>query len=186
MNSDSICNLLDDFVDGDLSASLAMEFETHLESCEACRADISEINELSSAVKSAWKQVILTEPELDVAHRNTVNPDGRLNGDFGKRVLIAAALAASLLMAIGFSWFWQLDGPEVVDSGRANRGATIEASPNEAIEVVAAESSDQQSSYQTSYASAKFDEAAQGVKIESNAEFTIYQVAPKVTFSRTN
>ena len=89
-------------------------------------------------------------------------------------------------MAIGLSWLLQHDWSAVVDSGRAIPKTMIDVSPNEAIEVVAAEPSDQQSSYETSYASAKFDAAVPGIKIESNPEFTVYQVAPKVTFSRTN
>jgi len=184
--NDSICNFLEDYVDGDLSDSLKLEFKTHLESCEACRAEISELNELSSAVKAAWQQVVLTGPDMEIARRNTVNQSGQSNGSSVARILIAAALAASLLMAIGFSWFWQHDGSELVDSGPVVEETSNEAIQHEAVGVFTAESSDLQERYHTSYASAKFDETSQGVKIGSSPEFTVYHVAPKVTFSRTN
>ena len=184
MNSEPLCNLLEDYVDDDLSSDLKFQFESHLDSCLNCQTRLQEMRELDSLLTQAWKHVDLGSRQTTSRVARPLPPQ---SGDNNSWLWIStiSALAAVLLLAIGVASLLTKPAPELAGTNSNSPTTKIaEHSPQPQLETV--DDSPINPGYQTSYATASFDAATKGSKVETNKEFTVYRVVPKVTFSKTN
>jgi len=186
MNSKQACDYLDEYFDGELAESLKADFEKHLDSCAACRATVEETRKIERLLSVAWNRVELVESNPQVVRQVNGTSSLRTTDRFRLRFELIAALAATVLIIVGLAWYWSNEQPFVAEVN-SDRGTEqiVESKNNIGISHLA-ETEEQVSKYRPSYASADFDGLTKGVKIETNPQFTVYQVVPKVTFRHTN
>ena len=181
MNREPWCQQIDDFLDDDLDDVAKAAFQAHLNSCEDCRAVVEETQQLTNLMQSAWNRIELGEPQITLAAKreSKVAQESRKRSRIGLGVL--AAVAATILIAIGLSTYLPTDQPDI---------AELPSDVEQPIEPIAEEMESTNTevvpTFRPSFASIEFDEKTTGVKLETNSRFTVYQVAPKVTFKQTN
>ncbi len=88
MNCDEIQNALADYLGDELEASRRSALETHLESCDACRQEVSEL-----------KNTVQMLERLKAPSRDVLSPMSRRIG-----ILQPLAYAAVLIIGIGIGW----------------------------------------------------------------------------------
>jgi|SRR5215471_4111719 len=72
MDCKNIREILDLYVDGELSPEASVQVETHLAECVACRNTVARLNRLRHAVKTAVKQYQLPAQLIDQVRQSTV------------------------------------------------------------------------------------------------------------------
>lgn len=186
MNSHSCCDWIDDFIDDDLSVDRRAQFELHLASCGACRGDLECVNELDSLLTKAWLSVDLgVGQNADVTAVRGAVPLDTVQINQSSFVSMIATLAAIILLTFGIYAF--IDMTAQVGRSGLTPGETVAVNGPDAVhQAPLADNGAADSGYQISYASATFDSSTTGHKIATNKEFTVYQVVPKVIYSKTN
>ena len=107
------CHLLDDYLDGDLSPTEEVRFETHLTDCENCLAAVNQQRWMEQLLRESNNLVSLPTELGEVS----LSPPKK---SIPWRATIATAVAASLLMAVAF---WD-DGPRNLQEPIAEKSET--------------------------------------------------------------
>ncbi len=114
MNCDSVQQQLSSFFDGELSELSALEVHTHIQTCPACQAELESFKKLRLTIAVSdweaepppWSAIQTAFParnrSLSLARedRVTVNQDRKSSRWFNDVLVIAAAMAASILIFI--------------------------------------------------------------------------------------
>jgi anti-sigma factor RsiW len=97
------CDLLDDYVGGELSADRRSEFESHLETCQSCRNAVDEWRELCRTLATATHE--LEPPSRGLRERIEAAATVRTSreGRNPQKWRVAALMGTSLLSAALFS-----------------------------------------------------------------------------------
>jgi hypothetical protein len=104
MKHSSDCRQLDDYLADDLPGPARVQFESHLDECAVCRAEVELQRAIDGALR-AGSDAIELPPALAAKVNRTIHASWR------KRVLaLAACLAAGLLLAVGIAEFRQGEG----------------------------------------------------------------------------
>ncbi len=105
---DVSCDRLDDYLDCHLSEDQRRRFELHLETCRHCQTEVQQQQTLDDAVRQyaatlvpPENQMLAQEAAAQAGHATIQNDKNRSTGS---RVvsLLVVAIAASLLLAVGF------------------------------------------------------------------------------------
>ncbi len=99
---DNIQDMLVDYGDGELSVAEKAQVEEHLATCKACREELQALERSLGLTKVIWR-----DQEVELAKIEPLNL-GRKNR---KLELRWAALAASILIALGVVLLWQANSP---------------------------------------------------------------------------
>jgi anti-sigma factor RsiW len=104
-----LCDSLDDYLAGELSAERRSAFDRHLATCEACRVAVNEWRTLCRALETATGELENPSPSLlDCIHAGAAAPTPSASPDLQKwpglqEWRVAALVAASLVAAALFA-----------------------------------------------------------------------------------
>jgi anti-sigma factor RsiW len=94
-----VCDLLDDYLEGELPVARRSEFDRHLATCEACRVAVNEWRTLCRALKTATGELENPSPSLlERIHASAIVPALPADRDLQKW-RVAALVGASLVAA---------------------------------------------------------------------------------------
>jgi predicted anti-sigma-YlaC factor YlaD len=118
------CNAFDKYRDGELTASEAGEFESHLAACEDCRAKMSLLNNLVHVLRQEESR------PLDLADR--IARQAFRRGNSWDSLVVSwlrpgPSLAALAIVVMLFSFLWLMPGGEPVNSYSEYEGLMDEA-----------------------------------------------------------
>ena len=100
-----ICKRLEDYFDDFLSAKERFAFEQHLESCEDCRSELSNLAEVDELICVAWSDVGIPaelEPKVILDHKSTATATGKRKRAVAWTSL--TALAGAILLTLWLTY----------------------------------------------------------------------------------
>jgi anti-sigma factor RsiW len=106
-----LCDSLDDYLGGDLSAARRAEFERHLPTCEACRNAVDEWRTLYRALETATSQLENPSPALLERVQSRLATLATHEDHDLKKWQVAALVGASLVAAALFAIMLQPRAP---------------------------------------------------------------------------
>jgi len=119
----SHCSQIDEYLDGLLNKASATRFESHLESCAACRSEVEIERNLNREVVSAWNDVFAPEHIGKNLHSMAEPTD---SGLFRKwcythrsRILSAGVSIAAMVLLIVSVAHWHLSNNQMLEFSKA-------------------------------------------------------------------
>lgn len=97
MDCKNIREILDLYIDGELSPEATIQAEAHLAECPACRNTVAGLNRLRQAVRTAVGQYQPTSQLLDRVRQSTISP--------WRRPRTWVSIAATVLLLTGVSLY---------------------------------------------------------------------------------
>lgn len=128
----TICDRIDDFLDGDLSRGEFQCFEKHLVECDACRSTVGECREIGNRLRQGWQNVETDAASIFDESRKVARVEKEPLAWSKRRrryLLFCATVSAMLLVASSLIQLRAVtdsglsDSAVMIDEDAAERGA---------------------------------------------------------------
>lgn len=125
------CKNVDNYLDGQLSATAQTRFVRHLEVCPACQREVEIDRELDDSIKDAWQDVVAPSTLVDVLE-DKLSWNRRSPSRHSTTVFALVTFAATLLIAalLGIQYLVD-DGPSLTETTHPKDVPSIPQQPPE-------------------------------------------------------
>lgn len=107
MKHQSICQRIDDYLDGRLNPQDQIEFEAHWESCEQCREEVRIDSGLDEMLQDAWGTIVAPRiPATQAENDSTLAPQPHRSKWFANTFPIGGLTVVTAVLVILFLIWW--------------------------------------------------------------------------------